>query len=376
MRKLTTVAFCRAFDNGADWWRTIEPFCLARANGHDCYASIRGHDLVHRPDVLVFRGEFFEPDGPHSWQAFLRQCERDRVLVVLDYDDAYHAYPGYATSARKVEACRVAARYAHVVTTTTERLAEEIARFSGRHDVYVVPNAINLATWQSLSPPDPEHPVILVAGGDSHTGDWRDVPYVFSAIARQHPTVRFRVAGHDTTEIIALRDALGDRLDLRPFVRFEAYPRSFESTSIVWEPLEETIFNRGRSPIRHWEATAAGAAFIGSPLVYDQSVTDSEDGYLTDDPEYVIELCLRLLSDERERSRTVSLARQTVQGRMLTGECVDARFEIYYEEWKERHGASAIQSLRTSKKSGLAIADPPGSGHWALRDSRGASRLR
>ena len=383
MRPLTTTALVRGFENGADYWRLVEPFTLARECGHDCYAAVRGKPLTHPPDILVFRGEFFKTDGPWSWSGFLAQCEADKVLVVLDYDDAYQEWDKYRDDQAQVDACKAAAQHAHLVTTTTHRLAQEIADFAGRYDVAVVENAIRLESWRHLSPPDPEHPLIVVAGGDSHGKDWEQVPDIFRAIARQHPTVHFRVAGYDPGWGPDLKSDLGDRIELRTFERFAEYPRSaFQAASLVLAPLADSVFNRNRSPIRHWEATAAGAAFIGSPILYHQSVMQGETGILCSDTDSYVDFSLALLADETRRSRMVSLARQHVRDHALTPDAVNARFDLYYRAWQARYnpdgrlsdGTSAISSLWTPESARGGADSKPGYRPVLDRDGDGRKR--
>lgn len=365
MHQLRTTAMIGGKENGCDWWRVVEPFLDARHLGHDCNVGIFGQQIVYPPDILVFRGLFMEPE---SFDKFLDQCERDQVLVVLDYDDLFDSgapdeiirYQNPRFKGDVPTAARHMIQNAHLVTTTTMVLADEAAARSGRDrdDIIVVPNAINLDSWKYLPPPNPNKPLLVVAGGDSHRKDWGDVPDVFTRLADLVPTLRFRVCGDDPSWLSDLKRELGDRLEYKPFVKFSEYPYSFAGATVVWAPLANTVFNACRSPIRHWEATAAGAAFIGATRPYNQSVTDGETGYLTDRPDDVVGLVGHLLTAEPERAKMVSLARQVLLEHRLCQDAVDERFYWYYSQWHWRYNYGAVASGGVSEvNSSRALRD-------------------
>jgi glycosyltransferase involved in cell wall biosynthesis len=337
-KALSVTALLIGPDNGCDWWRTVEPFSLAQLMGHDCTCALRGKPLGSPPDILVFRGEFFRTQGEWDAAGFFAQCEADRVAVVVDFDDAAHlSWDRTDGDPALLPMVIDTLTRAHLVTTTTAALAGEVERLAGRPAV-VIPNAINLRKWQHLEPPDPERPVVAVIGGDSHRLDWEGVPAAFSRLAARHPSSCFRVAGYDPGWGKDLELELGDRYEYRDFVIFREYPSQFEGASVVWAPLSDVEFNKYRSPIRFFEATAAGAAFVGPRHLYGTVAQDSETGYLYDDEGDAEALISDLLRDESTRARMVSLARQAVREHALDEDAIEYRFGWYYRTWQWLYG--------------------------------------
>lgn len=361
-RPLTTIGFATEAEHPSDMWRTIEPFEEAKRAGHDCWIVLQGHEVVHAPDIIVMRASFF--DVRYARQ-FIASAEADSVLVVIDYDDNYH---GIRDNDPIVNQIPETLRLAHLVTATTAQLADEIMRYSGRESVWVIPNAINVANWLDVKPPDPDLPIVTLVGSQSHETDWEIVPEVIRTLADRFPLLRFRIAGCEPAWLNDFAPLLGDRLERRPWVRFHDYPNLLEGSTLILAPLVDSLLNRGRSPIRFWEATCAGAAFIGSPLVYTGFVEDGITGYLTDDLAQTIDHASHLLSNEHERLKMVSLARQSVRNHRLEVDVVDARFDVYYAEWQARYGTSAEQSLRETGTNSIQ-GGRPGDGGRGANDS-------
>lgn len=342
-------------ENGSTWWRQMEPQMLAAANGYETYVAVFGQPLKHRPHVLIFRGVFFEQT---QWEKLVQSCTRDRVMVVVDYDDCYHRlhldFPEDTiplsdgrVSAKKAGNsivrynCLSNAKAAHLITTTTDYLKGEIARNCGRDDVVVIPNAINLTSWQYLRPPDPERPVLMVMGGTSHIEDWEIIPQIIERLAPVFPSLRFRIAATQPPWVDGLRDWLGDRLETTTWRRHEEYPRIYDGATVCIAPLRDTIFNRCRTPIKFWEATAAGAGFVGSPILYDGDVQDGINGYLAENVDQYVERISYLLSNPERRERMVSLARQTVRDHQLDQEAIEQRWAVYWHRYHALYGSEA-----------------------------------
>jgi glycosyltransferase involved in cell wall biosynthesis len=330
----------------------------ARLLGHETWCIVRGHEVVHAPDIIIMRAEFFKPG---MLAPFMAQCENDRVLVVLDYDDLYEQAKGLERDQavtpdeyqNDLTGSREMLSAAHLVTTTTPYLADRIGEIVDR-DIAIVPNAINLAHWQGIPTSSPRYPLLTLSGSESHWQDWHEVPKVLERLTKRFPLLGVRIVGHQPPWWAKLARRLGSRLQFEPWVRFEDYPKSFAGSSVIWQPLRRTKFNLSRTPIRHWEAAACGAAFVGSSAVYDTSVIDGQTGYLADDPELVYERLEELFSDEKRRRYLATNALVDVRAHhALDEQAVHARMNLYYREWQAHYGIrSDVQLQESAQPSG------------------------
>jgi len=67
--------------------------------------------------------------------------------------------------------------------------------------------------------------------------------------------------------------------------------------------VAETAFNAAKTPIKVYEATAAGAAVVASTWLYGRTVEHGDDGLIADTADEWEAALLRLIDDEGERRR-------------------------------------------------------------------------
>jgi hypothetical protein len=154
------------------------------------------------------------------------------------------------------------------VTTTTERLARVLRDRRPVHAHSSVMIAPNYITNDYKHPPI-EHPdkvVVGYFGGSSHWNDLNDIgfPKAMRDIMRKHKHVHFRAAGVPlNTTMPSRRESFIDPARGLEWVT-DAYPTL--DMDIAVGPLENNVFNWGKSNIKWQEATRAGAAFIASNI--------------------------------------------------------------------------------------------------------------
>jgi glycosyltransferase involved in cell wall biosynthesis len=128
----------------------------------------------------------------------------------------------------------------------------------------------------------PGRPVVIgLQGGLSHVEDWRQVAPALKQVAERYgDRIRFIIAGANFDYLQeALREATAAGLvwwkGWTPFLEHSETVMSFD---INLCPLEPTLFNQSKSPIKYLEASAAGAASIVSPTVYEPYVQPGVTG--------------------------------------------------------------------------------------------------
>jgi glycosyltransferase involved in cell wall biosynthesis len=71
-------------------------------------------------------------------------------------------------------------------------------------------------------------------------------------------------------------------------------------------------FNRCKTPIKIWELTLAGAAVVVSPTLYEQAVTDEQDGLIAESAADWTRALLRLVDDCDLRRRLQRAQRRRI----------------------------------------------------------------
>ncbi len=192
-------------------------------------------------------------------------------------------------------------------TVSSPRLATVVRQFTDA-PVAVVPNALDLDWFRAVQRVARQKakravPPLTVgwAGGNRPDADLTPMAEAWGRLARRYPAVTFVVQGHQPA--IIREHVPPDRLRTIPWLAPEAYPVGLRNIDIGCAPLSETPFNRAKSCIKVWEYAASGAAVVASPTVYQQTITDGEDGYLCETADAWEAALSRLIEDEPHRRK-------------------------------------------------------------------------
>lgn len=232
------------------------------------------------------------------------QAEGKRVL--LDYDDALRDVPAaYRVTTYNYAAQKRAARQADGLVCTNPLLAERLRRLNP--DVRVLPNLVRLEDWPPPPPPADGPPVVTLTGSASHEADWAIVREALATVKRRHPFT-LRVAGHLPRYLRGLVD------DHRPWTGdLAAYPAMLAGTTIGLCPLQDTPFNRCKTPIKAYEFALSGAAVIGSPTQYGPVLADGR-GLVCRTPDAWAAALTHYLADAATRAASARALLAFVQG--------------------------------------------------------------
>jgi len=161
---------------------------------------------------------------------------------------------------------------AHVVTTTTPRLAQRIREWTGHPNIHVCPNTV--PAWLLARPmPEPYLQTVGWQGSSSHKNDIGSTIRNLERFLAGHPDWKFRHYGHTQP----------------PQPQVESFPWN-NSLDEYWQtvsmqlgigPLRDTEFNRCKSPLRAVEYAALGiVAVLPACPTYDGWVHDGQTGVL------------------------------------------------------------------------------------------------
>jgi glycosyltransferase involved in cell wall biosynthesis len=297
---LPRVLYLTGQRDACAYWRVLAPATALVARGYpvrvfDTFDD-RAAAVARQVDVLILPRHGWEPA---DWLAGLRwfaDRRREGLTILYETDDDVFS-EAWVTQGQAVRPDRPRALLAQDgvqrikalqqcdgVIVSTPRLATLVRTYT-RAPVVVVPNAIDWATWRATCvqglPPwgaDPRQVVIGWAGGKRDEGDLRPVAEAWARIARRYPATRFVVAGWPAP---CLTGAVpSDRLRCAAWLPIDVYPTAYKGWDIGCAPLEDKAFNFYKSPIKCYEAAAAGAAVVASPVVYGSVIRHGRHGLL------------------------------------------------------------------------------------------------
>ena len=196
---------------------------------------------------------------------------------------------------------------------TSQRLATVVRQYTDAL-VVVVPNAIDWrwarAVIKQAGPREVPPVTVGWAGGARPDADTAEMAWAWGELARQRPDARFVVQGHQPRPVY---DAVPqDRITAIGWLPLDYYVAGLRNVDIACCPLADKPFNRAKTPVKVFEAAAAGSAVVASPTVYRAVLTHGEDGYLCETGEEWLGALERLVDDETERRRLAGNLRRRV----------------------------------------------------------------
>jgi len=317
-------------ESGCSMWRAWQPARFLRLHGYPCdWVHVRDPSLINVPlegyeAVVLCRLAWHRSDRKRAgnWLDTLRQRGR-RVFFEAD-DDLFTPFMVEQQANRinpektreQLEADRADALWAmdrcDGVTVSTQYLASTVRRYTSA-PVEVVPNAIDaewfLSRQRGVPRPCP-NVTIGWAGGNRPDADLEQMAIAWGRIARRYPEVMFLVFGHQPPVVAA--HVPDERVIRISWLPTQDYPRGLVGVDIGCCPLDETPFNRSKTPIKAFEFGLSGAAVVASPTVYGKVVREPETGYLARDADEWDGALSLLVEQEGERLAAADALRDDV----------------------------------------------------------------
>src|SRR5262245_52825972 len=306
-------------ESGCSLWRVWQPVRFLRLHGYPCdWVHIRDPNLLDVPlegyqALVLCRLAWYRQERGRTqrWLQVARQQGR-RVLFEAD-DDLFTPFMVEQQLGRinpektraQLEADREAALWVlgqcDGVTVSTQYLASTVRRFTDA-PVEVVPNAID-AGWFTARQQGVARPIagltIGWAGGNRPDADLEQMAIAWGHVAAVFPDVTFVVMGHHPPVI--RQHVPADRLVERPWLHPDDYPTGLVGIDIGCCPLQETPFNRSKTPIKAYEYALSGAAVVASPTVYRHVIQHEDNGLLASDADEWEDALVTLVTNERRR---------------------------------------------------------------------------
>jgi len=270
--------------NPCGWYRVLLPLAALREHGWDARAGI-GH--AGPPPESETAGTFVLQSGDQPGAAAILAERGKFQRTVYETDDDVFSIPpaiaaAYAAYTRPETRQAVIAnmRACHVVTVTTEPLAESVRASTGHPDVRVVPNCIPDAVLGLPRRRQPGRTVIGWTGSGARDADFGVARDAVRDVLETVPGTEMHFMGTDYRYLLPARLPARHTHPLAVSISWRDWFGGFDF-DIALAPLADIPFNRSRSALKALEAMALGIPVLASDAgPYRGIVTDGVTGYL------------------------------------------------------------------------------------------------
>lgn len=280
-------------------------------DAHVVTGSVRGQ--TRRPDLTDYKVVVVQ-QARGEWLTLIQWLRSHGVIVLYELDDNLHAIErqkdhDFRQSFTKAELASFEAcmKEADGMIVSTPYLEATYRKFNKRR--YVAENMIDPNRY-GYSRPERATVNIGWAGATGHRDAVLPWLKATASVMHQHPETTFISIGQAFAG--GFVEHFGkDRALAIPWCAIEQYPAAMSMFDIALAPAARTGFYLGKSDLRWLEASALGIPVIGHPAVY-RDIKDGETGFLADQPEKVMAILDRLVSDADLRTEVGEAARADV----------------------------------------------------------------
>lgn len=293
------------------YYRLRLPFDHLATNGHNVRYMRDATTLADDDPIVVCQRmghPGFELQWLKMWRGHKLVWETDDDLWTVDPSNLRAARVFKPEMLRAIEQC---ASTAHLITVSTEPLAERLREFNP--NVVVIPNHVDGAIFE-VERKQADRLTVGWAGGDSHQRDWAMVAPHVRRFLRRNPDVDFHMIGADYRRHLRVPSSRWTpwRMDLLDYYRSIDF-------DIGIAPLVPSVFNRSKSAIKALEYGALGIPVIASDVrPYRDFILDGVTGFLVS-RDHDWERRLRDLTHDHDMRREMGAkAREHARGWSIT----------------------------------------------------------
>lgn len=239
---------------GPNRFRVVEPCRVFKdMGGRVALGPMLDNAIAERCDTVLVHGLHDE----RNTEAWAQLADAGGHRLIMDVDDlmwrpdhgpfARH-YTGDALQRLKANLHR-----SHVVTTTTEYLAQAVVDWTGHRNVHVCPNTV--PQWLTEHQmPQRLRPYVGWQGSPSHFPDWQSTGDALGKFLADCPEWGARLYGPEV-------DHPHPAIETIPWQPIDDYWRT-ASFDVGIGPLRDTPFNRAKSALRAIEYAALGIVAV------------------------------------------------------------------------------------------------------------------
>ena len=276
------------------------------------------YDFTLHPDLAA---TVIHRHMPAELLVYLMARQSRGMRLAFDTDDDMLSIPNWSPahpSAQQRNESITSRMVADQVWVSTRTLGNYVDAWGPAKSArsIVMPNLIDLDSWSGGDDHPKDDKIIRIcwAGTATHTEDVKLLSPVLDAILPKYPHVQFIYFGEELPAWMV--EKWFDRVHHSEWVSLSRYPARLRylSPHIFLCPLVDEPFCRGKSAIKAFEATLAGAAVIASPLPPYQIEQEPIWGFASTTAEW-IERISELIEDREKRQRQHGKALEVVSAR-------------------------------------------------------------
>ena len=283
-------------------------------------------------------------------KVLLETCRRHKVPLIVDLDDNLDAIPTYnagwssfypGSTGQRVT--KTFLKHADHVTFSTSTLAKALSYLNPNHTV--LENWVNVDGWDHPTPPEralDKGVRLMITGGKGRYGDWEILHEPLESLMRTYPQLRLFFLGATPDWVRQWMSSSSDPAANRAFYLqsthnvplFNQLVR-YVSPDIIISPTTKNVFNASKSPLKFYEASLAGAAFVCTD--FDTYAIAPNDCCLRVDntPTQWREAISALIDDSHRRDRLVDRAKSWVLANADIKDHIMDRITLYEQVVRE-----------------------------------------
>lgn len=308
--------------NGCAMWRTVWPAEMLQQQGYfaawDWSHNDSVVDVIHLFDIICYPRQAWT--DMEAAQKFIDNAHRfGKVIITEIDDDVYewreqqksHAELGIDKQQATIEENRASLLMMDGATVSTHRLKSVIQSFApDDFPVEVVANYIDLDWWRMMThgwDRQVDGLTIGWAGGDRYEEEFRVLGEAWRRIARTYPNVLFVIQGHQPRHLVeAVPEDRLIPIDWLPITGGPDKPPycvGLLNIDIMCCTVEQTMFNACKTPIKAYEATASGAAVVGTQWLYGQAIDNGKNGLIANTVDEWEQALSYLIDNPKKRAK-------------------------------------------------------------------------
>ena len=281
-------------------------------------------DLIRSGDLVIFQRNF--SSRYLAYQSVMDEAHKHRIPVIMDLDDNLIGLPRdhpdrkWSPFAFELPALMHAMMNVDAITVTTTILKSVISQFN--KNVYVLPNFLDDSIWNFTSKPlqEKQSPVVIAFIGTlSHQPDLDGIAEPLYKLANRYKEkVAILFYGPEIPETLKELSNIQHKAPVTyDYAEFAKATRSI-SADIAIAPLNDSLFNRCKSPIKYIEYTAMGLPCVYSNITpYAEIIRDGFNGFIANTTNDWIDKLSRLIDDQAFRNQILSNAQADVRSNWM-----------------------------------------------------------
>jgi glycosyltransferase involved in cell wall biosynthesis len=242
--------------------------------------SLKGLDPLKKV-VIDFDDNIFSinPLSPHYRDFGVEEVtvdsEGERVKLWSDGKDLFDI----DRNRKKLEVSKEILKFVDAITVTTEELANVYREFN--ENIYVLPNSVDLSTWNPVRIVKDGTARVTWHGGCSHYDDLLEIKPVLESVTKKNKNLKLEICGHEFKGIF--KNISPKQYSYHGWVPTEVHPykQALLNADVAVIPLKDDLFNRCKSAIKWIEYSSLQIPCVARNIPpYSEVIEHGKTGFL------------------------------------------------------------------------------------------------